>query len=80
MYKIFGSMPNVSVWDGSYYMRLLKLLYKAEGISLPDKIKWFSYNLNLVRAAAKASSTFYKALCGGEKGLDDMYIAHCGKR
>lgn len=78
MYKIFGVKPSIEPPTGSYYLRTIKLLLKAANVSMADRFKWFSYNLNLKKAACEAATTFDEALQYGEQALDNMYDKYCG--
>lgn len=78
-YRIFKVKPVVKGIAAAYYIHILKLLIKADKISLADRFKWLKYNINLRKAAINAAMVFNTSLQSGETELDNMYVKHCGK-
>lgn len=80
MYMIFKVTPTIVRLSAGFYIHLAKMLLKAKGIGYIDRFRWLHYNINLKKAAKKATSVFYAAFQQGERGLDNMYNEYCGNR
>ena len=76
-YRIFGITPERPQYTMRYYLRLLKLLAIAKGLPLGEKVRWWTYNLNLGKAYRKACEDFLKMLHKGQAALEELYFQLC---
>ncbi len=78
-YTIFKLLPEKPKFSVQYYIRLGKLLYIARGISFTEKLRWWKYNINLVKSYKRACELFYQTLGKGEDELKKSYTRICDR-
>lgn len=78
-YKFFGLIYDKPAFTTKGYLRLAKVLLKAEGISLSEKLKWWNYNITTMKGSVKANEAVRRAIAKGEDFFDKEHLELCGK-
>lgn len=78
-YKFFGLVYDRPRFTTTRYLRLAKLLLKAEGVSLAEKLKWWKYNIATMNGRIKANDAVRNAIAKGDEYFDKEHQELCGK-
>ena len=73
LYKYFKVVPESKIGI-KRYLSIIKLLLRDRKISFSDKIKWFKYNYQSLKAVNKSNSLLMETLSkGDDTQLDNLY-------
>lgn len=78
-YKHFGYIypkPQKTIRE---MLSTVKVIWISKPLSISEKLKWLSYNLNQWNAMKEAHAVFMNALKNGEDALDKEHDKICGK-
>lgn len=79
MYKFFGLIYDKPKPNWKTYASLANSIWKAEGLSLSEKIKWWNYNLALMSGNRKAADVVHDHLSKGDAYFEEQHQLLCGK-
>jgi len=77
-YKFFGLIYDKPQISFKGYLRLAKILMKAEGISLSERLKWWRYNISMIEGSIKANEAVKNAISKGDEFFDKEHSELCG--
>jgi rhamnosyltransferase len=77
-YRHFGFLYHKSKRRFIDILRMIKIIWISEPLTLLEKWRWFLYNQQQFKASQDAIEVFYKALAEGENRLDAVHEEICG--